>query len=106
MTSNRETKELENPRYRIAFAECNHTMDVDLEYAIKQAKRIAGEIFFTCKDCAEHKRGFCDKTPLKRAAYITRLPRPFPPSSSRKSSSQPPPHNPLLSRKLVESYQA
>jgi hypothetical protein len=37
----------------------HHAMDVDLEYAIeKQAKRIGGEVFYTCQDCAEHKRGF------------------------------------------------
>ena len=45
-TNNKEKEEPHKSRYLIVFAECNHTMDVD-EYAIKQAKRIAGEVFYT-----------------------------------------------------------
>ena len=56
---NKETTTESKERFRVYFQDRLHTMDVDLEYAIeKQAKRIGGEVFYTCQDCAEHKRGF------------------------------------------------
>jgi hypothetical protein len=41
MAPNRETElEKEQPRYRIHFDGCLHTMDTDLQFRIKEAKRI------------------------------------------------------------------
>jgi hypothetical protein len=42
---NKETEP--EARIRVYFQDCLHTMDVDLEYAIKQAKRIGGEVLHT-----------------------------------------------------------
>ena len=72
MIMNKE--EEEDVMYRIYFSECNHTMDANLQFLIKEAKRTPdGESYYICKDCNEHKRGYCEKTPLKRAAMIIRL---------------------------------
>ena len=43
MAPKRETElEKEQPRYRIHFDSCLHTMDTDLQFLIKEDKRIPG----------------------------------------------------------------
>jgi hypothetical protein len=67
MIMNKEQEEEEEDvMYRIYFSECNHTMDANLQFLIKEAKRTPdGESYYICKDCNEHKRGYCEKTAQK-----------------------------------------